>query len=723
MRRHVPADGRCTAAPSPTSASTRPAAGVAGAARALTLRRCRRPAHPPTDLRFDQIDGLAGSIPVAGDAAGDRGALPPPARRRPVAELLAVTRLVGMHVPGLHSMLSSFDLTLELPPIPTAGLALVYRVDVRRRPVLEGRPPRRRADACTAPSRRSSGRRRPTRRRHRRSSCRTSSTASAPSWSAARGASARRRCSCSPPAAPTSASRTTGAPTMRPASPPRPRRRRPPARRRRPRRGLGRDHRRRLAADPARLVRVAPDLRRRPRLRTARRSSTGSAPSTSTRSSRTVERLDADTLAAILWPSSAAVTTDVPGLAEYADAKRIGEQACSRARGRTPAPRRARTPVPAPAHRPDGVVRARRRRRPGPARARRAAGVLRPATGLTPTLTGVSDPLISLFAEGLGVDPASLIRRHVARQHHRVGQPRGDHARVVDRGAVRRAAERPGDHEDADDRPRTQRAAGQGRHRDLTRHAIREREHATHRSRRPPPRGPRRRGRVARPHPQHRLTPGIAPPGRRVLVAASFTANHIAPGLGTALHAHEPHRGVPDDHVRRLQPAVPAVPHARRVRRARGRRRGAAVAHRGRVRARLPRMGQRRERRARAPHRRRVRARRVDRRRRHAKRRDVRGVRRPRADRVRARPPRPGVPHRAGRAAARDEHRARRRARAHVGRPPAPRRDAARARQHRHVRPPQLGDVPATARRLVRVPRRPVDRRCHRAPARVCRRR
>lgn len=34
--------------------------------------------------------------------------------------------------------------------------------------------------------------------------------------------------------------------------------------------------------------------------------------------------------------------------------------------------------------------------------------MLRPAAGLTPTLTGVSDPLISIFAEGLGVDPASL---------------------------------------------------------------------------------------------------------------------------------------------------------------------------------------------------------------------------------------------------------------------------------------------------------------------------
>ena len=36
-----------------------------------------------------------------------------------------------------------------------------------------------------------------------------------------------------------------------------------------------------------------------------------------------------------------------------------------------------------------------------------------------------------------------------------------------------------------------------------------------------------------------------ATPGRRVLVAASFTANHIAPGLGTALRAHEPRRDAP----------------------------------------------------------------------------------------------------------------------------------------------------------------------------------
>ena len=34
-------------------------------------------------------------------------------------------------------------------------------------------------------------------------------------------------------------------------------------------------------------------------------------------------------LDAILWPSSEAVATEVPGLAEYADAKRAGEQACA----------------------------------------------------------------------------------------------------------------------------------------------------------------------------------------------------------------------------------------------------------------------------------------------------------------------------------------------------------------------------------------------------------
>ena len=43
-----------------------------------------------------------------------------------------------------------------------------------------------------------------------------------------------------------------------------------------------------------------------------------------------LDRLDADQLSGVLWPSTVAVEGDVPGLAEYADAKRDGEAACAR---------------------------------------------------------------------------------------------------------------------------------------------------------------------------------------------------------------------------------------------------------------------------------------------------------------------------------------------------------------------------------------------------------
>ena len=41
-----------------------------------------------------------------------------------------------------------------------------------------------------------------------------------------------------------------------------------------------------------------------------------------------LESLGAGGPAAILWPSSEAVDVEVPGMAEYADAKRSGEAAC-----------------------------------------------------------------------------------------------------------------------------------------------------------------------------------------------------------------------------------------------------------------------------------------------------------------------------------------------------------------------------------------------------------
>lgn len=68
--------------------------------------------------------GLAGSTALSGDpgAIAARFAHVPP---RLTAALLALTRVVGMHVPGLHSMLSSFDVTVG----DGDGDELAYAVD------------------------------------------------------------------------------------------------------------------------------------------------------------------------------------------------------------------------------------------------------------------------------------------------------------------------------------------------------------------------------------------------------------------------------------------------------------------------------------------------------------------------------------------------------------------------------------------------------------------
>jgi hypothetical protein len=72
------------------------------------------PAPPhgePAARGWGDLPGVGGSTPLVGDPAMISSRFPhvPP---RTVAALLAVTRVVGMHAPGLHSMLSSFDVTV-----------------------------------------------------------------------------------------------------------------------------------------------------------------------------------------------------------------------------------------------------------------------------------------------------------------------------------------------------------------------------------------------------------------------------------------------------------------------------------------------------------------------------------------------------------------------------------------------------------------------------------
>ncbi len=79
------------------------------------------PVMQPADREFRDLEGLAGRAVVAADAAFVQ-------RRFPhlvdvigiggVAEFITLTRIVGMDVPGLHSMFSSLDVSID--PSPTA---------------------------------------------------------------------------------------------------------------------------------------------------------------------------------------------------------------------------------------------------------------------------------------------------------------------------------------------------------------------------------------------------------------------------------------------------------------------------------------------------------------------------------------------------------------------------------------------------------------------------
>ena len=86
------------------------------------------------------LDGLTGSIPVSVDTAAALLRFPRLTRRigiEPLAALVSVTRLVGMHVPGESSLLSSVDLTDPRAAGRGAGRARVRR-HLRRRALLAG---------------------------------------------------------------------------------------------------------------------------------------------------------------------------------------------------------------------------------------------------------------------------------------------------------------------------------------------------------------------------------------------------------------------------------------------------------------------------------------------------------------------------------------------------------------------------------------------------------
>ncbi len=89
------------------------------------------PGRAAAEHRLDDLVGRSGSVPLQGDRAAIAERFPRLVRRLTgvtVAEFLAATRLIGMEVPGLHSLLSSFDCTIDTPRAPLRT-SLDYRVD------------------------------------------------------------------------------------------------------------------------------------------------------------------------------------------------------------------------------------------------------------------------------------------------------------------------------------------------------------------------------------------------------------------------------------------------------------------------------------------------------------------------------------------------------------------------------------------------------------------
>jgi MaoC like domain/short chain dehydrogenase len=77
------------------------------------------PIGTPANRSIGELASCAGPLPLAGDGEAMAARFP----HVPVAvtaTLLAMTRLVGMEVPGLHSMLSSFDVTFGGEPVGAA---------------------------------------------------------------------------------------------------------------------------------------------------------------------------------------------------------------------------------------------------------------------------------------------------------------------------------------------------------------------------------------------------------------------------------------------------------------------------------------------------------------------------------------------------------------------------------------------------------------------------
>lgn len=104
-----------------------------------SVGRLPRPTEAPVDLPTTALGGLGGALDVAADVPELRrrfphlvGAIGPLG----AAEFVSLTRLVGMHVPGRHSLFSMFDVQLapvdtQAPRVPASLEYAVARYDDR----------------------------------------------------------------------------------------------------------------------------------------------------------------------------------------------------------------------------------------------------------------------------------------------------------------------------------------------------------------------------------------------------------------------------------------------------------------------------------------------------------------------------------------------------------------------------------------------------------------
>jgi len=89
---------------------------------------------PLHDLRFEELDGTCGALAVGLNAAAARDLFPRLAARLglPIlAELVALTRLVGMRCPGRHSIFGQFDVSFDRAGEPGMLNYRVTRTDER----------------------------------------------------------------------------------------------------------------------------------------------------------------------------------------------------------------------------------------------------------------------------------------------------------------------------------------------------------------------------------------------------------------------------------------------------------------------------------------------------------------------------------------------------------------------------------------------------------------